>query len=213
MFFQYCCQLLLAFWFELKERNIFIKYAITEDKKTFWPGLHNLWQPGSQAVRKWGDTEKMKRKWRENDEKERDSPSTFSHFLYFLPFYPFPISKLFSFCRNILKTFFLSRTSQKNKHAMRNSFLRESSASYEGLRPAANYFWLMAVWFLVWGQGTSFKYAITEYKKSFWQSPEIDWILPIDARISSRAASSRGMVLSRINAPLSIIHICIIHNP
>ena len=152
------------------------------------------------------------RKWRGNGERFTLYISSFS--LYFLPLYPFPISKFVTFCPKMLNTAFCRECHKKlNIRAMRKSFLRESSASYEGLRPAANYFWLMAVWFLVWGQGTSFKYTISEYKKSFWQSPEIDWILPIDARISSRAASSRGMVLSRINAPLSIIHSCIIHNP
>ena len=46
-------------------------------------GLHKLWQPGSLAVRKWIENEKMKREWRENEEIERDSLSSFS--LYFLP--------------------------------------------------------------------------------------------------------------------------------
>ena len=46
------------------------------------PGLHNLLQPGSRAVRKWRKNEKIKRKWRENEEMERDSLSTFSHFLF-----------------------------------------------------------------------------------------------------------------------------------
>ena len=35
-----------------------------------YPGLHNLWQPGSQAVRKWRENGKIKRKWRENEEIE-----------------------------------------------------------------------------------------------------------------------------------------------
>ena len=35
-------------------------------------GLHNLWQPGSRAVRKWRENEKMKRKLRENEEMERN---------------------------------------------------------------------------------------------------------------------------------------------
>ena len=55
-------------------------------------GLHMLCQPASLAVRKWRENEKMKRKWRENEElewrwrdneeMERDSLSTFPHFLF-----------------------------------------------------------------------------------------------------------------------------------
>ena len=54
--------------------------------------LHKLCQPGSLAVRKWRENEKMQRKWRENkeierkwrenEEKERDSLLTFPHFLF-----------------------------------------------------------------------------------------------------------------------------------
>ena len=36
---------------------------------------------GSRVARKWRGNEKMKRKWRENEELERDSLSTFPHFL------------------------------------------------------------------------------------------------------------------------------------
>ena len=98
-----------------------------------------MWQPGRQATRKWKENEKMKRKWRENEEMEkklreneererkwreneemkrkwreneemeRDSLSTFSHFL---PLYPFPIPKIFSFCREMLNTALLLRMSQ-----------------------------------------------------------------------------------------------------
>ena len=45
-------------------------------------GLHNLWQPCNRAARKWRENEKMKKKWRENEEMERDSLSTFPHFLF-----------------------------------------------------------------------------------------------------------------------------------
>ena len=166
---------------------------------------------GSLAAGLWENGERM-RKWRVTRERMGKWKEIYS--LHFLTLFPFPDKRLSHFVGKCQVRHFCRECHKKLKiRAMRKSFLRESSASYEGLRPAANYFWLMAVWFLLWGQGTSFKYAITEYKKSFWQSPEIDWILPIDARISSRAASSRGMVLSRINAPLSIIHSCIIHNP
>ena len=30
-----------------------------------------MWQPGSQAVRKWKENEQIKRKWRENEGMER----------------------------------------------------------------------------------------------------------------------------------------------
>ena len=53
-------------------------------------------------------------KWRENGEMERYLFSTFS--LYFLPLYPFPISKLVSFCRKMLNTALMSRMSQKKLH-------------------------------------------------------------------------------------------------
>ena len=51
-------------------------YAAKYTPKTtlrFYPGLHKLCQPASLAVRK----------WRENEEMERDSLSIFSHFLFF----------------------------------------------------------------------------------------------------------------------------------
>ena len=44
--------------------------------------LHKLCQPGSLAVRKWRENEKMKGKYRENEEMERDTLSTFPHFLF-----------------------------------------------------------------------------------------------------------------------------------
>ena len=45
------------------------KYRIGQMKS--YPELHNLWQPGSRAVRKWKENGKIKRKWRENEEMER----------------------------------------------------------------------------------------------------------------------------------------------
>ena len=80
-------------------------------------GLHKLCQPGSLAVRKWRENEKKKRKRRENkeiernwgeyEEMERFTLSSFS--LYFFPLYPFPISKIVSFCHKMLNTALLSR--------------------------------------------------------------------------------------------------------
>ena len=62
-------------------------------------------------MRKWkGNGERMS-EWRENGEMEREIFSTFS--LYFLPLYPFPTSKLVSFCRKMLNTALMSRMSQK----------------------------------------------------------------------------------------------------
>ena len=64
--------------------NLFRKSCQAGDKYTykwlqrnknsvwFWPGLHKLWQPCSQAARKWRENEEMKRKWRENEELKRD---------------------------------------------------------------------------------------------------------------------------------------------
>ena len=45
--------------------------------------VHNLLQPGSRAAR---NGERM-RKWRENDEIEKDSLSTFPHFLFISSLY------------------------------------------------------------------------------------------------------------------------------
>ena len=65
----------------------------------------------------------MERKWTENEE-------FFSFSLYFLPLYPFPTSKIVSFCRKISNVALLSRIPKKNLiYALRenNSGLRESS--------------------------------------------------------------------------------------
>ena len=68
---------------------------------------------GSLAARKWRDNEKMKRTWRENEEMEKYSLSIFFH--NFLSLYPFPASKIVSFCRKMLNTALLSRMSQKHR--------------------------------------------------------------------------------------------------
>ena len=70
-------------------------------------GLHYLWQPGSQAARKWRENEKMKRKWRENEE-------NFFIFSLFSPSVSISRSKIVSFCRKMLNTALLSQMSQKN---------------------------------------------------------------------------------------------------
>ena len=65
----------------------------------------------------------MRRKWRENEEMERDWLSTFPHslsisslFLHFLPLFPFPTSKCITFCCKMLNTALLSRMSQRSQH-------------------------------------------------------------------------------------------------
>ena len=68
----------------------------------------------------------MKRKWREIEEMDRESGNgerftlyIFSFSLFFLPLYPFPISKIFSFCRKMLNSTLVSRMSQKTLKHMR----------------------------------------------------------------------------------------------
>ena len=53
------------------------------------------------------------RKWRENEEMERFTLYISLFSLYFLPLYPFPISKIATFCRKMLNMALLSRMSQK----------------------------------------------------------------------------------------------------
>ena len=67
-----------------------------------------------ERMRKWrGNGEEMEREWGNGE-------TISSFFLYILPLYPFPISKLVTFCRKMLNTAFLSRMSQKlNIRAMR----------------------------------------------------------------------------------------------
>ena len=72
-----------------------------------------------------------------NVESESLYISSFS--LYFLPLYPFTISKLVTFCHQMLNTALSSRISQKNltyalwENNSGSNSLRESSASFEGL--------------------------------------------------------------------------------
>ena len=57
------------------------------------------------------------RKWGENEEMERDLRATIPHFLFFfLPLYPFPISKIVSFCHKMLSTALLLQIPQKTSH-------------------------------------------------------------------------------------------------
>ena len=51
------------------------------------------------------------RKWR-----ERFTLKISSFSVYFLPLYPFPISKIVTFCRKMLNTALLSRMLQKSQH-------------------------------------------------------------------------------------------------
>ena len=51
----------------------------------------------------------MERKWRENEEMERGN---------FIPLYPFPASKIVSFCRKMLNTALLSQMSKKTYHTL-----------------------------------------------------------------------------------------------
>ena len=60
-------------------------------------GLHELCQPGSLAVRKWRENEKMKRKWRERMRKRSEI-----HSLHFLIFSLFPPSLFISYIKNCL---------------------------------------------------------------------------------------------------------------
>ena len=78
-------------------------------------------QPGCEEMeREWGNEEEMEIEWGNKEEMEREWGngerftlyiSSFS--LYFLPLYPFPISKFVTFCPKMLNTAFLSRMSQK----------------------------------------------------------------------------------------------------
>ena len=66
------------------------------------------WRGNGERMRKWrGNGERM-RKWR-----ERFTLKISSFSVYFLPLYPFPISKIVTFCRKMLNTALLSRMSQK----------------------------------------------------------------------------------------------------
>ena len=74
------------------------------------------WQLGCEKnVR---ENEKMEREWRENEEMVREGGNGERFFFYissfsldFLPLYPFPISKIVSFCRKKFNIEILSRMS------------------------------------------------------------------------------------------------------
>ena len=57
--------------------------------------MKRKWRENEEMKRKWRENKEMEKKWSENGEMERDLLSTSS--LYFLPLYPFPISKLSHF--------------------------------------------------------------------------------------------------------------------
>ena len=72
------------------------------------------WQPGCKKMeREWKNEKEMEREWG-NGERFTLKISSFS--VYFLPLYPFPISKIVTFCRKMLYTALLSRMSQKTLH-------------------------------------------------------------------------------------------------
>ena len=62
--------------------------------------LHKLCQPGSLAVRKWRENEKIKRKLRGNGERMRKRKEI--HSLHFLIFSLFPPSLFISYIKNCL---------------------------------------------------------------------------------------------------------------
>ena len=94
-------------------------------------GLHNLWQPGSWAARKWRENGKIKRKWRENEEMVRKwgNEERFALYISLFSFFPPSLSisytKIVSFCRKMLNTALLSLMSQKklNIRAMKKIIL------------------------------------------------------------------------------------------
>ena len=78
----------------------------------------------------------MQREWENEEEMERDSLSTFSHFL---PLYLFSILRIVSFCHKMLNAALLSRISQIKltyslwENNSGSNSLQESSASCKGL--------------------------------------------------------------------------------
>ena len=76
-------------------------------------GLHNLLHPCIRDTRKWRENEKMKREWGNG---ERFTLYISSGSLYFLPLFPFPISKIVSFCHKMFNTFVANVA---KKHARR----------------------------------------------------------------------------------------------
>ena len=68
-------------------------------------------QPGCEKMeREWENEEEMEREWGNG---ERFTLYIFSFSIYFLPLYPFSISKIVSFCCKMLKTALLLRILQK----------------------------------------------------------------------------------------------------
>ena len=95
-----------------------------------------MWENG-ERMRKWrGNGEEMERECR-NGVRFTLYISSFS--LYFLSLYPFPISKIVTFCREMLNTPLLSQMSQKNltyvlwENNSGSNSLRGSSASCASL--------------------------------------------------------------------------------
>ena len=95
-------------------------------------GLHILLHPCIRDERKCRYNEKMKRKWRENEE----TLHIYSFSLYFLPLYQFPISKLLS--QNVRYGTFVANVTKNLAYALweKNSgsnLRRGSSSSCAGL--------------------------------------------------------------------------------
>ena len=94
-------------WYQVRR----IKSSILSNIALRVAQLVAAWQPGcGKMEREWENEEEMERGWG-NGEGFTLYISSFS--LYFLPLYPFSISKIVSFCRKTLNTALLSRMSQK----------------------------------------------------------------------------------------------------
>ena len=74
--------------------------------------MEREWENEEEMEREWENGERM-RKWRESGNGDRFTLYISSFSLYFLPLYPFLISKIVSFYRKMLNTVLLSRMSQK----------------------------------------------------------------------------------------------------
>ena len=76
-----------------------------------------LWENG-ERMRKWrGNGERM-RKWTQNEQIERDSLSTFPHFLFITSLSIHFLSKIVHFYREMLNTALLSWKSQTTQHTL-----------------------------------------------------------------------------------------------
>ena len=73
--------------------------------RTAQTGLRNPLEPWSRAARKWKENEEM---GRERGNGERFTLYISSFYIYFLPLYPFPISKNVTFCGKMLYMALLS---------------------------------------------------------------------------------------------------------